>query len=444
MSNTNEQFGSRIGFVLASAGSAVGLGNIWRFPYVTGENGGGAFLFLYFLMVVFLGFSVMLAEFVIGKKTNRGAVGSFKELGGKAWPIVGWMGLIAGLIILSFYGVVGGWTIKYFVNSLGGLSVGADAAAQAGSEFESFINNTKIVILYQAVFMFITIFIVSKGVGGGIEKASKILMPVLFILMIILAVRAVTLSGGLKGVSFYLYPDFSKVNFKMILATMAQAFFSLSIGLGVMITYGSYLRKNEPLVSSAIQICFLDTFVAFLSGLIIFPAVFTFGFEPGAGPGLTFITLPAVFSKITGGVIWAAMFFLLLVIASITSSVSLLEISCAHFIGEKGWTRNRAAWIIGLFTFIAGIPSAISLTGKLSFFDKSFLDWMDFIATNLLLPLGGIMIVLFTGWVLSKEIKEELTSHDGKKFNLLPVWDILCKYFAPAAIAVVFIQGLIS
>lgn len=439
---TREQFGSRLGFILASAGSAVGLGNIWRFPYVTGKNGGAAFLFVYLFMVLFIGFSVMLAEFVIGRKAQRTAVGALDELGGKPWTILGWTGLFAGLVILSFYGVVGGWTIKYFLSSLGGLPSGPEAASIAGQNFGAFINNTPHVIFFQVLFMAATIFIVSKGISGGIEKASKILMPVLFILMILLAIRAITLSGGMKGILFYLQPDFSKLDSKVILAAMAQAFFSLSIGLSVMLTYGSYLKRNEPLVSSAIQICFLDSFVAFLSGLIIFPAVFAFGFQPEAGPGLTFITLPAVFAKMPGGMIWAPMFFALLVIASITSSVSMLEISCSHFVDEKGWSRKKVAWILGFFTFLAGVPSAVSLTGNLNFFGKSFLDCMDFLATNILLPIGGIFFVLFTGWILSKKDKEEATSHNGRVFKLMPVWDIICKFIAPVAIAIVFVQGL--
>lgn len=438
-----DQFGSRMGFILASAGSAVGLGNIWRFPYVAGENGGAVFLFVYFIMVLCIGFSVMLAELVIGRKTKRCAVGAFTELGGKKWAVVAWAGLIAGVVLLSFYGIVGGWTIKYFIGIFKGLPQGPDVAAQAGGNFSAFINNTKSIIFYQFIFMAATILIVSKGISKGIEKSSKILMPVLFLILIALAIRALTLKGGIEAVSFYLIPDFSKLNTKIVLAAMAQTFFSLSIGIGGMLTYGSYLKKDEPIVSSALQICGLDTLVAFLSGLIIFPAVFAFGFEPTAGPGLTFITLPAVFTKMPGGYIWAIMFFTLLVIASITSSVNLLEISCSYFVDEKKWPRPKAAWILGSATFILGIPSAISLTGDLSFFGKSFMDWMDFLVTNLLLPLGGIMMVLFTGWVLSKDIKKEATAHANKDFYLLPVWDVICKFVAPIAITIVFIEGLI-
>ncbi|WP_300670289.1 sodium-dependent transporter [Desulfoluna sp.] len=437
-----DQFGSRLGFILASAGSAVGLGNIWRFPYVTGENGGAAFVFIYLLMVFSLGFTVMLAEFTLGRKTQRNNVGALMRLGGKYWSMVGWLGIVASIIILSFYGVIGGWTIKYFLAVFQGLPTGTDAASQAGQAFEGFISNSPSVILYQGLFMVATIWVVSKGIGQGIERFCKVLMPALFIIMIILVVRAVTLDGAMAGIAFYLKPDFSKVTGGMCLAAMGQAFFSLSLGNGGMLTYGSYLRKEEPLPSSAFQICVLDSLVAFLSGLIIFPAVFAFGFEPGSGAGLTFVTLPAVFSQMFGGVFWAGLFFLLLVIASLTSSVNMLEVVCAHFIDEKGWSRTKAPWAIGFGIFLLGVPSAFSLAGGLNIFGKSFLDTMDFIASNLMMPLGGLFIVLFTGWVISDIAKDEVTNNGQITFSLLPVWQVACKVVAPLAVGYIFFQGL--
>lgn len=437
-----EQFSSRLGFILASAGSAVGLGNIWRFPYVAGENGGAPFVFIYVLMVFCIGFSAMLAEFVIGRSTQKGNVGALTQLGGKGWPLVGWLGMTASIIILSFYGIVGGWTLKYFVGVFGGLPSGATAAEQAGKAFGAFITNTPSVIFYQALFMLITIWIVSKGIGEGIEKLSKILMPVLFIIMLLLVVRSLTLNGASKGIAFYLEPDFSKVNGKMFLAALGQAFFSLSLGTGTMLTYGSYLKKDEPMPKSAFQICMLDTMVAFLSGLIIFPAVFAFGFAPTEGAGLTFVTLPAVFSQMFGGPLWAGLFFLLLVIASITSSVSMLEISCAHFIDEKKWARAKTPWIIGTITFFLGIPSAISLAGGLNIFGKSFMDVMDFLVSNLMMPVGGLLLVSFTAWIIHDQAKKEITNNNTLKFNLLPVWSVCCKFIVPLAIIIIFIQGL--
>lgn len=405
-----DQFGSRIGFVLASAGSAVGLGNIWRFPYITGENGGAAFVFTYLIMVFTIGFTIMLAELVLGRRTQRNNVGALQKLGGKAWSMVGWLGIVASILILSFYGVIGGWTIKYMVSIVNGLPSGTDAAAQAGKAFETFIADSPTVILYQGLFMIATVLVVSKGIGQGIERFCKVLMPLLFLIMLALVVRALTLPGAMEGISFYLKPDFSKVTTGMVLAAMGQAFFSLSLGNGGMLTYGSYLKKEEPLPSSAFQICILDSLVAFLSGLIIFPAVFAFGFQPGAGPGLTFITLPAVFSQMFGGVFWAGLFFLLLVIASLTSSMNMLEVASAHFVDEKIWPRKKATWIIGTFIFLLGIPSAISLSGNLNVFGKSFLDAVDFLASNLMMPVGGFFLAIFTGWFISDQADDELTN----------------------------------
>ena len=420
----------------------MGLGNIWRFPYVTGENGGAAFVFIYLLMVFTIGFTVILAEFILGRRTQRNNVGALEKLGGKAWSMVGWLGIVASILILSFYGVIGGWTIKYFFSIFKGLPTGADAAAQAGQAFEGFISHSPSVIFFQGLFMIATIFIVSRGIGQGIEKFCKVLMPALFLIMIALVVRSITLDGAMAGISFYLKPDFSKVTTPMILAAMGQAFFSLSLGNGGMLTYGSYLNKKEPLPSSAFQICVLDSLVAFLSGLIIFPAVFAFGFQPGAGPGLTFVTLPAVFSQMFGGTLWAALFFLLLVIASLTSSVNMLEVASAHFIDEKGWSRKKTAWTIGGGIFLLGIPSAISLAGDLTIFGKSFLDAVNFVASNLMMPVGGFFIALFTGWVIRDEAQDEITNQGSLSFSLLPVWQISCRVVAPLAIGYIFIQGL--
>lgn len=294
--NDREQWGSRLGFIMAAAGSAVGLGNIWRFPYVTGMNGGGAFVLIYLLIVFTIGASVMLAEMAIGRGAGLNAVGSFKKLRGGAWPLVGWMGVIAGFIILSFYGVVAGWTIAYMIKSFTGLMEIA-AQGKAGDAFGAFVSNPTQVILYQAIFMLGTIWIVFRGIGEGIEKYCKVMMPALFLLLLVLIVRAVTLDGAMKGLEFYLKPDFSKVTGKTILDALGQGFFSLSLGMGCMITYGSYLSKDEALPSAAFTVTFLDTMVAFLAGFAIFPAVFAFNMKPAAGPGLTFITLPSVFSS---------------------------------------------------------------------------------------------------------------------------------------------------
>ncbi len=437
-----EQWGSKLGFILAAAGSAVGLGNVWRFPYITGKYGGAAFVLLYVLIVFIIGFSVMLAEIAIGRSAQLNAVGSFKKLKGGAWPIVGWMGVAAGFMILSFYGVIGGWTIAYFLKSFTGLMAAAESGG-AGDVFGSFISNGPVVIAWQAAFMIMTIWVVYRGIGEGIERYCKILMPALFVILLVLIVRSVTLEGAGKGLEFYLKPDFSKLTGESFLAALGQAFFSLSLGMGCMITYGSYLGKKEILPGSAVQVCLIDTLVALLAGLVIFPAVFAFGVEPGAGPGLTFITLPSVFAKMPGGPVWSGLFFLLLFIAALTSAISLLEVVSAYFMDEMKWSRPKAAWIMGGVIFLLGIPSALSLgTMKLQIAGKDFLDAMDFLSSNVLLPLGGLFIALFVGWIWTDNARKEVTNDGMVPFGIMEAWIWVCRVVAPVAIAYIFITGL--
>ncbi|MDD3515285.1 hypothetical protein SDC9_59114 [bioreactor metagenome] len=435
-----EHWGSRIGFILAAAGSAVGLGNIWRFPYITGKYGGAAFVLVYLALIFIVGFSVMLAEMAIGRKAQLNAVGSFQKLRGGAWPIVGWMGVLAGFMILSFYGVIGGWTIKYFIWSFTGL-MGDAAAGKAGDVFGAFVTNTPQVILYQAIFMLITIWVVYKGIGEGIEKYCKILMPALFVILLILIVRSVTLEGAGKGLEFYLKPDFSKLTGESFAAALGQAFFSLSLGMGCMITYGSYVDKQTTLPGAAIQVCVIDTMVAILAGLAIFPAVFAFGVDAGAGPGLTFVTLPSVFAKMAGSSIWSALFFLLLFIAALTSAISLLEVVAAYVI-DKGWARPKAAVIMGLLIFALGVPSAMSLTGAPKIAGKDFLDAMDFLSSNVLLPLGGVFIALFVGWFWTADARREVTNEGTHSFGMMEPWIWVCRVIAPLGILYIFITGL--
>jgi len=437
-----EQWGSKIGFILAAAGSAVGLGNIWRFPYMVGQNGGAAFVLVYVALIFIIGFSVMLAEIAIGRAAQLNAVGSFKKLKGGVWPLVGWMGVAAGFIILSYYGVIAGWTMAYIVKSFTGL-MGAAADGAAADVFVGFITNPGAVIAWQALFMVITIYIVYKGIGGGIEKYCKVLMPALFLLLLILIVRSVTLEGAGSGINFYLKPDFSKITGGTLGAALGQAFFSLSLGMGCMITYGSYLGKKEVLPGAAAQVCFLDTMVAFLAGLVIFPAVFAFGIEPGAGPGLTFITLPNVFGQMPGGSVWSALFFLLLFVAALTSAISLLEVVTAYFMDEMKWSRAKSAWTMGVVIFLLGIPSALGLAGMLpKFGGRDFLDSADFIASNVLLPLGGLFIALFVGWVWTDGAKQEVENSGTAPFGLYVPWLWVCRIVAPLAIAYIFITGL--
>lgn len=433
-----EQWGTRWGYILACAGSAVGLGNIWRFPYITGLHGGAAFVLIYVILVFVIGFTVMLAEMAIGRNSQLNAVGAFRKIKGGAWPIVGWMGVSAGFIILSYYGVIGGWTMAYVLKSFTGLM-----QADAGAAFGSFVTNVPLVIAWQAFFMFLTIYIIYKGIGEGIEKYCRILMPSLFVVLLILIVRAVTLPGAGAGITYYLKPDFSKLTGGAFGAALGQAFFSLSLGMGCMITYGSYVGKKEHLPGAAFQVCFIDTAVAFLAGLVIFPAVFAFGIEPGAGAGLTFITLPNVFGKMPGGMIWSALFFVLLFVAALTSAISLLEVVAAYFIDEMKWGRAKAAWIMGFCIFLLGIPSVLGVAGKLpTFAGRDFLDSADFLASNILLPLGGLFIALFAGWFWTEGAKQEVTNDGTVPFGIYTLWLWACRVVAPIAIAYIFITGL--
>ncbi|RCK46114.1 Na+-dependent transporter [Thalassospira profundimaris] len=438
-----EHWGSRLGFILAAAGSAVGLGNIWKFPYMAGENGGGAFLIIYLALVFTIGISVMLAEFVIGRMSEKNAIGAFAKLKGGLWPVVGFFGVAAAFIILSFYSVVAGWTISYMIKSLSGALAIEDPAA-LGNIFGDFISDPVSPLIYHAIFMALTVLVVLAGVGSGIERASKILMPALFALLIILIIRSVTLPGGEEGVAFLLAPDFSKVTWNTVSDALSQAFFSLSLGMGAMITYGSYLSKKENIASSAGWVTLLDTAVAVMAGLLILPAVFAFGFDPSAGPGLTFITLPAVFAHMPMGSVFAFMFFLLLAIAALTSAVSILEVVVAYFVDDRGVSRKTAAIVIGVIIFALGIPSSLSLgvMSDVTFFGKSFFDLMDFISSNLLLPIGGLFISLFVGWVIWGKAKEEIAAHNGIVPAWISAWGLIVKFVAPVAIAFILLKGL--
>lgn len=433
-----ESWGGKLGFWLAAAGSAIGLGNIWRFPYLAGANGGAAFVFIYLLIVLTIGFSVMLAEFAIGRHTNLNAVGAFQKLKGGPWQIAGWMGVVAGFVILSFYSVIGGWTIKYIISSFTGM---ISTSTDSTEYFLNFIANGPQTVLYLAIFMAITIFVVYRGVGKGIEDTCKILMPALYAILVILIIRAVTLPGAFAGIDFYLNPDFSKITGKTILAALGQAFFSLSLGMGCMITYGSYIKsKKDSLPKAAAIITLLDTSAAFLAGFVIFPTVFAFGAEPGAGPGLTFITLPKVFALMPGGQIWSALFFLLLCVAALTSAISLLEVVVAYAIDNLKWPRQKAAVSIGGVIFLLGIPSALSQGAvSLNVLGMSFLDLLDFISNNILLTVGGLLISLFVGWIIPDIAKKETTSHGPFAFQTIWLW--ICRVVAPVAIFIIILGG---
>ncbi len=433
---------TRMGFILAASGSAVGLGNVWKFPYITGQNGGGAFVLGYLICIALVGLPIMLAEFTVGRKTHLNPVGAFQQLKpGTPWVGIGFMGVLAGFLILSFYGVVGGWTLAYVVKSLTHSMDQFTSPTEAGTFFSGFIANTGQVILYHALFMGLTMAIVIKGVHGGIEKACDILMPTLVIMLVILMIRALTLDGAMDGLKFYLYPDFSKITPQVVLVAMGQAFFSLSLGMGAMLTYGSYLPAKENLTSATLYVVLFDTLIALLVGMVIFPAVFAMGLEPTGGPGLVFSVLPAVFADMPFGWIASVIFFGLLAIAALTSAISLLEVVAAYFIDQKKWERKKAVLVMGGVIFALGIPSGLSegLLKDFKLFGMTFFENIDNIATNYLLPLGGMLTAIFVGWIWgTKPAHQEIERHETP-FHWRAYWEFVIRYVAPVAVAIVFL-----
>ncbi|MBL7843408.1 MAG: sodium-dependent transporter [Cyclobacteriaceae bacterium] len=407
-------FTSRIGFILAAAGSAVGLGNIWKFPYETGQNGGAAFLLIYLALTFLLCYPVMVGEIAIGRKAGLDAYGSYQKLGGKKWGYLGLYGIICGIMILSFYNVVAGWAFGYFIEiSFSDLLEEENYGAFFGRYVVDFWDN----LIFSLCFMLITAFIVIKGVQKGIERASKIMMPTLFIILIALIIYSLTLPSAMAGVQFYLLPDFSEITIETLYSAMGQAFFSLSLGMGALITYGSYVDKNQNVLRSAATITALDIAVAFLAGLLIFPLVFSQGQKPDEGPALVFIVLPGIFQamgpvlgKLVGGG-----FFLLLCFAALTSTISLLEVPVAYFVDQKKIPRKTSVWALATLVFILGLPSmlsqgAVKMFSSLPFYNgKSALDFVSEVFSDISLPLGGCLMTYFiaTRWG-TKNMSEEL------------------------------------
>ncbi|MBT5028871.1 MAG: sodium-dependent transporter [Nitrospinaceae bacterium] len=448
--NNNQRgfWGSRLGFILAASGSAVGLGNIWKFPYIVGQNGGGAFVLIYLACILVIGTPIMLAEFTLGRKTQLNPVGAFDQIRPKsAWVGIGYMGVLAGFFILSFYGVVGGWTFAYVVKALTGAVLAFPSPKEAGAFFEIFIGNTGEVIFYHALFMGTCIAIVLRGVHGGIEKACNVLMPTLVIILFLLMFRSLTLDGAMQGVAFYLTPDFSKISANVVLIALGQAFFSLSLGMGCMITYGSYLSQKENLTSSTIYVVMFDTLIALLVGMVIFPAVFAMGLEPTEGPGLVFSVLPTVFAGMPLGQGVAVIFFILLAIAAITSGISLLEVVVAYFIDQLGWERKRAVLIVGGAIFAFGVPSGLSfgILADVKLLGMNFFEHVDNLASNYFLPLGGMFTAIFVGWVWgTQNAHQEIEKHENKfGFPWAQCWEFLIRYVTPVAVGIVFVAKIL-
>jgi len=440
------EFSSSFGVIAATSGAAIGLGNIWKFPYITGEYGGAAFLFVYLFFIILIGFPVTLSEFIIGRKAKKNSYGSFKKLApNSSWKLIGLLGIFAAFFILAFYSVVSGWGLNYVYESIID-SFSSNSPSQLNNLFFEFIKNPYRPILFQVFFMLLTGGIVFFGIKKGIEKNVKVMMPILFILIIALDIRAVTLPGASKGLEFLFHPDFSKLTAQAVLVALGHAFFSLSLGQGIALTYASYFSDRENLLKVSVTVPIADTVIAILAGVAIFPAVFAFGIEPATGPGLIFITLPNIFLQMPGGYIFSILFFFLFVLAALTSAIALLEVVVAFFHEELKMKRPVATVFATALITLLGMVCSLSM-GPLKDFTimgKSFFDSLDWLSSNLLLPVSGMFISVFVGWKLGKvKVKRELEK-GGHRVSpvFLSVFIFIVKYIAPIAIFIVALNGV--
>ncbi|MBV0933604.1 sodium-dependent transporter [Marinobacterium weihaiense] len=444
---------SRMAFILAAVGSAVGLGNIWKFPYITGENGGGAFVLIYLACIALVGIPVLIAEVMVGRRGGQSPVASMRELTtaegtAKGWRLIGWNGIIASFLVLSFYSVIGGWALAYVGKIASGVFTGADAATIGGA-FEGMLASTGDLLLWHSIFMAVVVLIVGRGIRSGMEKAINTLMPLLFVLLFIMVGYATTTGKFGEAVSFMFSPDFSKLTTEGVLKALGHAAFTLSIGIGVMMAYGSYLPQKVNIARTAMTIAFMDTGVALLAGLAIFPLVFANGLEPGAGPGLIFVTLPLAFGQMTGGVLFGTLFFGLLLVAALTSAISMLEPVVEWLEEHKGISRAKSAFFGGLAIWLVGIGTVLSFNvwsdihplGFLPYFEgKTLFDLLDFLVSSLMMPLGGLAIALFVGWAMQRQ---GLDDEIGLKGAVYSAFMFVLRYLTPAGIAVVFLYNLL-
>lgn len=435
-------FSGRFGVVAAVGGSVVGLGNIWRFPYVAGENGGAAFILVYIAVSFILAIPIMLSEFSIGRSIKTNSMRAFQRLAPNTqWKWVGYLGILTAFVILSFYCVIAGWALEFVKDSLLNNFAGK-STAEISSSFNAFVATGWQPIVWTAIFIAMSSFIVLSGIEKGIERYNKIFMPLLVLILIGLAINSLTLTGAKEGITFLLNPDFSKINGSVILQALGQSFFSLSLGMGCMITYGSYIKRNENLFKVAAMVSITDVTVAILSGIAIFPAVFSFGISPSSGPELVFITLPNVFTQMTGGYFISIIFFMLLFLAAITSSVSLFEVITAYVTEEMRFTRKKAVMLVTGSVLTTGIISALSQmpNSKLAVMGRTVFDLCDYLSSNIMLPVGGFFIVIFTGWVFSvKKFKTEITSEMQYGVRLYPFVRFMIKFIAPIIIGFLFL-----
>lgn len=437
---------SRWSFILAATGSAVGLGNIWRFPYLTGEYGGGAFVLVYIACVLLVGIPIMTAEVLLGRRGRQSPINTMAILTREeklhpAWQLLGWSGMLAGFFILSFYSVIGGWTLEYIFQASSGNFLPA-AQTESGDIFTTMLGNPQRLLCLHTLFVIMTAAVVAMGVQHGLERSVKFLIPALFILLLIMVVYAMSTSGFKQGLNYLFYPDWSKLSAEGVLAALGQAFFSLSLGMGAIMAYGAYLPDDTSIIKTSVSVAVADVLVAILAGLAIFPLVFSYNLEVSAGPGLIFVTLPVAFGQINYGQIVGTTFFVLLMLAAWTSAISLLEPAVAWMIEKYRLSRIKAAMITGFLTWVLGIGSVLSfnLWQDYRLFDKNYFDLMEYVTSNVMLPLGGLCIAVFTAWRMSKKsLLEELGMQEGMKFR---IWLFLVAYTAPIGVLFVFLHAI--
>lgn len=438
-------FSSKIGVILATVGTAVGLGNVWRFPYIVGENGGGAFLVIYILSLLLLGIPGVIAEFIVGRHSHANAVDSFKKLAPKTkWHWIGYSGVLAGFLIMGYYAVVVGWTLEYLTQAiLGNLS--GMSVEQYGQVFDQFAGHPYWPLVWMVIVMLISTFVVARGVSGGIEKISNVLMPVFFLIILVMVANSFFLPAAGQGMKYLFLPNFSELEPVAILIAIGQTFFSLSLGMGCLITYSSYFKKDVSLAKTATQVVSIDAMVAILSAMIIFPAVFSFGMQPTEGPSLVFKVLPNVFQQMPLGTLWSILFYALLFIAAITSLISLLEVVTAYIYENTSLTRRKAAFIVTGMVSVLGVFASMSFgpLQDVTLFGKNIFDLLDFVTASILLPVGGFFISIFVGWFLDKRIiATELRIKHPKAHLFIKGYIYMLRFFVPACIFAVFLYSL--
>ena len=437
---------SRLTFILAVTGSAIGLGNIWKFPYVAGANGGGAFVLVYLICILVIGFPIMVSEILLGRKGRRNPITSMQllgkeETGSQSWKIVGFIGLFAGFLILSYYSVIAGWTLHYFTLSVTGGFDELDTN-QVNLLFSELTSSISTQAIFHTFFMVMTVIIIARGIKNGLEKAVKIMMPALLFIMVILLIYSITQGDFAKGVDFLLKPDFSKITAESILAAMGQAFFTLSLGMGCIVMYGAYLPKNESIVKTSLTIIFCDTLIALLAGLVIFPIVFDNNLAPTDGPGLIFLTLPLAFSDITGGMLFGSLFFILLGFAAITSAISLLEPSVAWMIETQNVQRSTSAIIIGSVIWLLGFLTILSFNdlSEFTFWKGTLFDNFDYLASNILLPISGLLFTIFASWFMTRSSSRSELSDVSP--IVYAIWKFLARVVAPIGVIIIFLNAI--